>query len=303
MAPQRKRPPLSKKRQAWAAERSGVFRGRPLNVNRAAESRYAARLNKMTERMVVEVEQELEALFRRPSAEKLFAQDESFSSAAQALIDKLQKKFQGWFDDSAQDMSDGMASGVEKSSASMLNASLQDLTGGMMLKTGKLTGKVAEVVKASVSQSIGLIKSVPTSYFDQIKGVVMRSIQSGGQGTKDIFDEISSYGVVTKKRAIDIAQDQTSKATTAINAARMDDLGIKKFEWLHSGGGKYPRPLHQSLDGQIFSLDDPPVIDERTGERGLPGQLIKCRCRMVPVITYGDGPDSDYGDEDDDQED
>lgn len=304
MAPKPKRPPLTKKRQAWAAERSGVFRGRPLNVNRSAEARYSAKLGGMTARMVEEVERELRKLYNRPSAEKLFAQDERFSSVAAKLLNKLQGKFQDWFDDNALGMSDDMADSVDKSSQSMLRASLEDLTGGMTLKTGIMSAKVSEVVGASVAQNVGLIKNIPSSYFDQIKGAVMRSIQSGGHGTKEIFDEINSYGVVTKQRASQIARDQTSKATTAVNNARMQSLGIKKFEWMHTSRAKHPRQLHQSYDGQIFCLSEPPIIDEQTGERGLPGQLINCGCRMIPVITYGDEPDSDYGGEnDDDQED
>ena len=67
----------------------------------------------------------------------------------------------------------------------------------------------------------------------------------------------------------------------------MQGLGVKKFKWLHSMGGKEPRPLHKNvLNGNVYSFDDPPVIDERTGERGLPGVLINCRCRMLPVIEF-----------------
>jgi len=37
---------------------------------------------------------------------------------------------------------------------------------------------------------------------------------------------------------------------------------------------------------EIFSFDDLPVIDRRSGERGIPGQAINCRCRMAPVIEF-----------------
>lgn len=103
----------------------------------------------------------------------------------------------------------------------------------------------------------------------------------------DLQPAIEKLGGISKKRAALIARDQTSKATTAINKTRMAGLGVKKFKWLHSYGGKEPRPLHKDvLNGNIYSMEDPPVIDERTGERGLPGQLINCRCRMVPVIEF-----------------
>ena len=42
------------------------------------------------------------------------------------------------------------------------------------------------------------------------------------------------------------------------------------------------------MSGKVYRLDDPPVIDARTGERGLPGQAIFCRCTMQPIVKFGD---------------
>jgi SPP1 gp7 family putative phage head morphogenesis protein len=97
---------------------------------------------------------------------------------------------------------------------------------------------------------------------------------------------LQEYEGVTLRRARNIALDQTRKAYNNINKGRMQAIGVQKFEWVHSGGGQKPRELHIELDGQVFSFDDLPVIDERTGERGIPGQAINCRCTMVPVIEF-----------------
>ena len=94
-------------------------------------------------------------------------------------------------------------------------------------------------------------------------------------------------GETVSERAAFIARDQTSKLTTATNASRMKSAGVTRFRWRHSGGSFDPRVLHLQYDGQEFDLSDPPVIDERTGEKGLPGQAINCRCYMVPIIDFG----------------
>jgi len=86
------------------------------------------------------------------------------------------------------------------------------------------------------------------------------------------------------RRARMIAHDQTRKAYNNLNRGRMEKLGLKKFKWLHTGGSAHPRKLHQMLNGLVFSFDDPPIIDEKTGERGIPGQAINCRCRMQVVL-------------------
>lgn len=42
------------------------------------------------------------------------------------------------------------------------------------------------------------------------------------------------------------------------------------------------------LNGGIFDIDDPPVIDKRTGEKGFPGQLSYCMCIMQAVLDFED---------------
>lgn len=241
--------------------------------------------------MRVATERELIKLYKREWATKgtgdsTTGMDASFTAAASKLLRRLASSFTALFTERAGGLAEALAKGVSDVSAQQLGESLKQVSGGVTLKTDVVSGVVADVVKASVRENVALIKSIPSTYFEKIQGDVMRSIQTG-RGMADLQPAIENLGETTKKRAALIARDQTSKATTSINRARMQGLGIKKFEWLHSGGGKEPRPLHKDvLNGKIFSLDDPPVIDDRTGERGLPGVLINCRCRMVPVITF-----------------
>jgi SPP1 gp7 family putative phage head morphogenesis protein len=286
------RPPLTRRREAWAASRPGaVFRGTALNYPAAAEARYAAGLERLISAMVETTEKELAALYASETAAQ-HAMDAtrpraSFASRARILTNALADRFQTMFAQWARPLSESFIKGIDRSSRSSLHGSLKDVSGGLSLKTSVITGRVQEVAKATVTENVGLIKSIPQQYFGKIQGEVMRSITSGN-GVQDVLKAVQATGQVTQKRAELIARDQSSKATTAVNAARMQALKIRKFEWLHSGGGKEPRKLHQQLSGQVFRLDDPPIIDERTGERGLPGQLINCRCRMGPVIDFGD---------------
>lgn len=285
----RKRPPLSKTRQKWADQRGGaVFRGKALTHPDMPERRYQAKLNKMVDAMAAATQRELERYYRNQWTGDSVAMDgPSFTAGVSRLLRNLSKRFTGLFTDQAGGLAAALAKGISDVSARQLGESLKDVSGGVTLKTDVISGRVAEVMAAGVKQNVALIKSIPTDYFQRIQGDVMRSIATG-QGLADLVTDILAHGQSTKKRAELIARDQTSKATTAINRARMQGLGIQQFEWLHSGGGKEPRPLHVQYDGQIFDLNAPPVIDERTGERGLPGQLINCRCRMVPVITFGE---------------
>lgn len=286
MAKRKTRPPLSPKRQKWAEERGGAsFTGLALTAPVAP----AIRLNDALAKMIAEMHRvtlrELKAAYRVPEAPGA-AMDISFTSLVERVFRKMRTRFMGLFGSRSLKLAEHMNKSVSAASASQLKESLKEVSGGLSLKTDVITGPVADVMKAGVKEGVSLIKSIPEKYFNDIEGAVMRSIQTG-RGMADLQPYIESLGHSTKKRAALIARDQTSKATAALNRARMDALGVKQFEWLHSGGGKEPRELHIALSGKIFDMDDPPVIDERTGERGFPGTLINCRCRMKPVISFG----------------
>ena len=286
MPPRKPRPPLTKARQA----EGGTFKGTPLNPPLSTEARYRNDLERMIAQMRGETEREmrrLHATFGTMDAAQGWGLDApSLASQARILTNALALKFQAAFARRARGLADQLARNVEGNSKTNLHASLKELSGGISLRTSVVTPRLREAVKATIAENVGLIKSIPQEYFQRIQGAVMRNI-TAGRGTAGILDTIERIGAVTTRRAALIARDQTSKATTAVNSARMSALGIRKFEWLHSSGGKEPRPLHVELSGQVFSLDDPPVIDDKTGERGLPGQLINCRCRMVPVVDFG----------------
>ena len=277
---------LSPKREAWAAARNDhTFTGTPLNPPDVVEAKFRAELDRMVERMQETTRRELDKLYRSPEAPTV-AMDASFSSMAARLVRELTRRFTALFVDRAGGLAKAWAEGISRQSAVGLGQSLKDVSGGVTLKTDVISGAVADVVKASIKQNVALIKSIPREYFLEIEGEVMRSIQTG-RGMADLQPFLEKRYGLTKRRAALIARDQTSKATAAINRARMQGLGVKKFKWLHSMGGKEPRPLHKNvLNGNVYSFDDPPVIDERTGERGLPGVLINCRCRMLPVIEF-----------------
>jgi SPP1 gp7 family putative phage head morphogenesis protein len=290
--------PLTRRRQIEARQRGGaVFYGKPLTVSAKAIERYRLSLDRAVNQMIAETEKRLGALYNDHAPHLLVAMDASASSQARVLMNAMAARFNAFFSKIAPDLAKRMADDVDRHSKTNLHGSLSEASGGLSLRTSVITGQIAEATKAAISANVALIKSIPQEYFTKIQGEVFRSIQAGS-GTKDVFETVRQIGIVTKKRADLIARDQTSKATTAINAARMTALGIKKFEWLHSRGGREPRPLHiNALNGHIFEIAKPPIIDERTGERGLPGVLINCGCRMVPVVEFGkvetdDGPEN-----------
>lgn len=284
----KKRPPLTNKRQQWAEQRGGAtFKGKPLHYPAAPASRYQADLARLVAEMVAAYERELRAAFNYAPP---ITQDASTPAQARMALNALQRRFNKLFAKKAPTIVDRIFGQIDKASVSSLHSSLKELSGGLSLKTTTMPASLQQAVSAATTENVALIKSIPQQFHNQIEGSVMRSLQPGGNGLQDVTEALRHYEGITKRRADLIAIDQTRKVTSAMNAERAKSAGITKFEWVHSGGGAEPRKLHLDLNGKVFSYDNLPVIDS-DGTRGLPGQLINCRCIQRPVIDFG--PDED----------
>ena len=152
--------------------------------------------------------------------------------------------------------------------------------------------------KETVEENINLIKTIPEKYFDKIGAAVEK--RTRGQMTRGaLVKRIKEIGGVTQRRAEMIADDQTAKVTERMMLERCKKAGVRKVIWLHSSISMHPRDYHKTrwdghtgkfngrpngLNGYIFPIDRPPVIDKKTGERGFPAQLINCKCYLSPVL-------------------
>lgn len=278
------------------AKKPDALRGSPVHMNYAVTARYEAKLNALVQQMASQTRRELERLFKGDPARAEYGQqktigsatiptaDADVSSQARIKVNQLKQNFQQLFNRKARGLAEQMLNDCDKASASAVHQSLKELSGGLSLKTKFVTQPMQTVLKAHLAENVSLIKSIPQKYFLQIEGSVMRSITTGN-GLQDLVPAIKKYNGMTLNRARLIAQDQTRKIYSNLNFERYDKIGIKEFEWVHSAGSNEPRPLHVDLDGQIFSLDNLPVIDD-DGTRGIPGQLINCKCISKPVVRF-----------------
>lgn len=280
---------LTHKKRKWVNSRKPeILRGPAINPNAAVEGRYRAALEALIRQMVDETEKTLRDLFEEPHVEEYFAQDaKSTASQARIAMNAIMKKFNGLFDVKAKPLAERFTKQSDKASSAAVHSTLKDLSGGLSLPVAKLDAAARQILKATVAENVGLIKTIPQKYLGQVQGAVMRSITSG-QGLKTLMPQVEKYKGITYKRARFISMDQTRKAMNNLSRGRLEKAGLKTFEWLHTGGSSEPRKLHIDLSGKVFAFDKPPVIDKKTGERGFPGQLPGCRCRMKAVLTFDD---------------
>lgn len=287
MAKRKTRPPLTKKRQAWAEERGGhTFKGAALQYPAAPMERYRRELQKMITEMTKAYRRELESVFKQYGPADT-AMDASLPAQARIILAALQRRFAKLFRDRAPVIADNILNQVDKASATSLHQSLKELSGGLSLKTKTMPPSLAEAMKAAVYENVSLIKSIPQQYHTQIEGDVMRSMQPGANGLQDVYESLRKYEGVTDRRARFIAYDQVRKATSALNLERSKAAGIKKGEWIHSKGSFEPRKKHLHADGMIFDLDNPPAVGDK-GQRVMPGTEPGCRCTFRPIVDFGE---------------
>lgn len=90
------------------------------------------------------------------------------------------------------------------------------------------------------------------------------------------------YGFMARKAKF-LAQNETTIMLSEYKKVTYKEMGSDGFIWNTIMDGK-ERPLHKELNGTTWTWDNLPIIDERTGQRGLPGQAYNCRCELIPFF-------------------
>lgn len=277
---------LTIRKTAWVNQfKPNVIRGKPLSPNAAVEERYYQELIVLIHKMTEETGKFLTRLFRGEAAEEHFAEDASITAQARVLTNALKAKYDALFATSATRIAESFANQSDKASSASLHSSIQQLSGGLSLPTTTLRGPLREILKATVTENVSLIKSISQKYLSGVQAAVMRSITTGN-GLQDLVPYLADNKGVTLRRARFIAMDQTRKAFNNLSTARLENLGIEEAEWLHTGGSNHPRKTHIAMSGKTYKLREG-LYDSAVGRKVKPGEEPGCRCRSVPIITFG----------------
>jgi hypothetical protein len=200
--------------------------------------------------------------------------------ALERELSTLGKRWQKRIDEAAPKLARWFTLAAHRRSQDSLKKILKD--GGISVEF-KMTAPMRDVLDATLAENVSLIKSIGSQYHTEVEGMVMRSV-TAGRDLQSLNKELKERYGVTERRANFIALDQNNKATSSFVRVRQQDLGLKA-KWLHSHGGKEPRPTHLANDGNVY---DPAVgwfdPDPKVRKRIWPGQLPRCRCVSVSVV-------------------
>ena len=290
-----KRIQLTDTRQQWLGHRSVNLNGEVLNHNISIQNRYEKMQLSLVDRMVSEYRREVIQFLRMPQWKGEFTTDASISSQVNILFNHLDAKFRRLFKTSGSEYAKSILGDINRISRTSTQNSLKKLSGGLTISTDFITDRMMDQMKAFRYENQQLTLDLEQRFTKNIRVDVLESIrQPQPDGLRGLIATIeNSFSDEDRKvrnRARNIAHDQTRRAYNNLNAGRMQAVGVNRFKWIHSKGGMHPRLYHMNvLHGNIYDLNDPPVIDEKTGEKGIPGQLIGCKCSMLPIITFDEG--------------
>ncbi len=154
----------------------------------------------------------------------------------------------------------------------VLSATSVDL--GTMLGAGD----VRTTLEATVERNVGLVKSVS----EQARGRIAEAVYQGLRERKparEVAKDIRGAVEMGRRRALNIASDQTVKLASELQRERRRQAGIDTWEWVHSDKAN-PRPEHQARDGKRYSDGDAPA--------DLPGELPYCGCTERAVLSLAE---------------
>jgi SPP1 gp7 family putative phage head morphogenesis protein len=243
----------------------------------AIEAAYRRRLLRMIDKMCRSTEYWIVAAWRADPPR--MAQDATPATLLQRVARRLARQWEEAFDKAAEDLADYFAEDVQDRSDRVLKNILR--RGGWTVNF-RTTATMRDVLDATTGENVALIRSIPARHFQEIEGLVMRSV-TAGRDLSTLTDELQARFAITRRRAALIARDQNNKATAALTRVRQQDLGIKEAIWLHSHAGKKPRPTHVRMDGKRYDVSKG-MYDPAEGRHIHPGELINCRCVSRSVI-------------------
>ena len=249
-----------------------------IRPNAGIEAAFQKKIDRLLEEMDASIQYWLAAAYRaKPPA---LAQDAYTGSSATVLSQVMKRLARRWlkrFDAAAPVLADYFTTAIADRNDRDLKAALRKA--GMSVQF-KMTAEMNDVMRSTMAQQVGLIKSIAQEHLTQVEGIVMRSVQTG-RDLSTMSKELQARFGVTKRRAALIARDQNNKASASMQRARQTELGITEAVWKHSHAGKVPRPSHVAADGQIYKIAEGMILD---GERVWPGTAINCRCYCRPVL-------------------
>lgn len=258
----------------------GYVRLRITKPSNLVEKEYRDRLTELVNDMCRSVEYWIAASFKKIEPHigvSDISPNQSFGELSRQM-EELTKRWNKRFNDNSEEIAKLFTKKVSDHANTSFDKALKAVGFGINFQ---ITPRQKLLLKATVEENVGLIKSIPEQYLSAVSGEVFRAVSTGGD-LQSLTDWLYKRHDITRRRAILIASDQNTKAVSNITKIRQNEAGVEYAIWRHSGGAHTPRESHVAFSGKVYEVAKGAKID---GEYIYPGQLIHCGCISIPIIS------------------
>lgn len=133
----------------------------------------------------------------------------------------------------------------------------------------------------AIERNVELVRSVSDQARSRISDAVFRGLQQR-KPAREVAAEIREATAMSRRRALNIASDQTSKIAETLNEERRREAGLTTWEWVSSHKQHF-RPEHAARDGKRY--DDAVTSGPNAPPQDRPGQLPYCGCTSRAVLS------------------
>lgn len=146
------------------------------------------------------------------------------------------------------------------------------------LKTMLGPQDVRTTLEAVVERNVGLVRSVSDQARTRIGEAVFQGLRER-KPAREVAAQISEATGMARRRALNIASDQTSSLAAELQKERAIQAGLEYYIWRHSGK-QHPRPEHKARDGKTFKYGEP--------EGDEPSMAIHCGCTAQATLNLAE---------------
>jgi SPP1 gp7 family putative phage head morphogenesis protein len=145
-----------------------------------------------------------------------------------------------------------------------------------------LDERTAEKLRKEYNESQKLnIKNWQPEQISRLRSVVEKYQTTASD--EALTDVIMREWGVTANKATFLARQETSLFFSKFSRNRASDAGVRRYIWSTSHDERV-RFSHKMLNGTEHGIDDPPVVDPKSGRRAHPGEDFGCRCAAKWVL-------------------
>lgn len=258
-----------------------------LKFNKAIEINYQHQLLVLKREMVKEYTSRINKFYEENLTYLVGDADDDVVARLQLIIDMIGSKWYERFFKISHPLSRKVVLDINNHNDKRFDAIKKKHL--FLLKNTQDREQLTKIMQSSIAENVGLIKSIPKKYHDDILGDVMRTVGVGGD-LQALNQALSKHSHLTSKRISLIARDQTAKATALLDRQKAIDTGFRTAIWQKSIAGKTHRKDHAEADGNEFDIEKGCLI---SGEYILPRMKINCKCSYKLVIKFDDNDDGD----------